>query len=320
MSNTTTDGDGNLHVGDYNRASKGRITADFAADDLDGIGLDVNVSPNGPSERAAIKLGDYILGQDTAKTGSKNFGITNAAGAVLANFVTPDGRPTSPQILYRSTVPLIIAGSCTIGNNGGLTSHGVLPYAITKAWLYLKSGALFTSSPAGWYWSSWSTTAACTVYQETWDGISSPAATTGATTWVKTGPGAYTGPTTLASYITLPFPAASVGERHDWNIKWACVGSGANVVTLHQTSSAGAAWGTYSATTATDNDLNVTILERGADLQTYYGSTVAAATYARLAGAVAAQVHASAYTMAISASKATAADVIIVEYFTVTKS
>jgi len=320
MSNTITDGNGNLHVGDYNRASKGRITADFAADDLDGIGLDVNVSPNGPSERSAIKLGDYILAQDTAKTGSKNFGITNEAGAVLANFLTADGRPTSPQILYRSHVPLLIAGSCTIGDNGALSSHVALLPVYTTAWVWIKTGGLFTSSPAGWYWSVWSTSQAATIYQETWDGISTPVPSPTATAWVKTGPGAYTGPTTLASYITLPFPAASVGERHDWNIKWASSGSGANVVTIHQTDSTGAVWATQSVTTNKDNELSVAILERGTNLQSFYGETIGVSTYARIAGAVAAQTHDAAYTMAISASKATATEWIIIERLTVTKT
>lgn len=77
------DNAGNLHLGPFGRASAAKLTIDFDAGDVDGIAIDVAPSPGAVSERASIKLGDFIIGQDTAETGTKNFGVLDANGVVI---------------------------------------------------------------------------------------------------------------------------------------------------------------------------------------------------------------------------------------------
>lgn len=77
---------GQMRLGNSVRVVRARQVIDFAQDDADGVALDAAATPQGVSERAVIKLGDFILGQDTAKTGVKNFGLLDANGNLLASF------------------------------------------------------------------------------------------------------------------------------------------------------------------------------------------------------------------------------------------
>ncbi len=89
------DSNGNLHIGPFGRFnSNARITVDFPAADVDGIGLDIAASPNGSNERAAVKIGDFLLVQDANRDGTKDFKILDADGNVLFSAVAGQGNAT----------------------------------------------------------------------------------------------------------------------------------------------------------------------------------------------------------------------------------
>jgi hypothetical protein len=88
-----TDEAGNLRLGNSVRNVRARVIGDFDSDDLDGVALDFEATKAPTSERCVLKLGDFILGQDTAKSGTKNFGILDANGSLLVSFA--QGVPTS---------------------------------------------------------------------------------------------------------------------------------------------------------------------------------------------------------------------------------
>lgn len=77
---------GKIRVGPVGRNSDGQIVVDFPAGDTKGIGLDVGPTPASGSERAAIKIGNFQLVQDTAGDGTTNFGILDVNDVVLASY------------------------------------------------------------------------------------------------------------------------------------------------------------------------------------------------------------------------------------------
>ena len=98
-----------------------------------------------------------------------------------------------PYKLASWGVPVILASSGTMGNNGAVSAMTALPTTYDGgAWLYLPANAIQAGSAAGFYWFVASSTTAGTVYNSTFDGLSVPAAGT-TTAFVSTGPGAFTG-------------------------------------------------------------------------------------------------------------------------------
>jgi hypothetical protein len=112
-----------------------------------------------------------------------------------------------PLSVAQNGIPFIYLSSATIGNNGALSAVTTLPATYTKAYVYCPVGAIFTASPAGWYYAVMSSATAGTIYQEMYtSGVPTIPATP--TAWVKTGPGAFT-QTTAGDIVVASIPLAA---------------------------------------------------------------------------------------------------------------
>lgn len=182
---------------------------------------DVRISKN-PGDDISINIGDrFAWGVDaTAEIGNntgsnwylsrfddtgtlidKPLKVDRSTGQVVARGV--------PFALVSGGAPFIVAGAGTVGNNGVFTQTTPLfsSAAGLGSWVWFNTGALYTSSPMGWYWGVWSSTTVCTVYANTY--VSgrpiNPATPTPIT---ATGPGAYAGPPANMLITSLVMPVA----------------------------------------------------------------------------------------------------------------
>ena len=311
-----TDGRGNTHLGGSNTANlPGRVTIELDPSDSAGIALNVPATPMSGSERAVVKLGDFTLGQDTSANGTKDFGVLNAAGTNVAPLVNADGLPTWAQEIFHSTIPLIVAPTGSMGNNGVLTSGTANPLTYLKTYTWFPTGAIFTSSPAGWYWTVWTTTTAATVYQETWDGASEPQAVATPTPWVKTGPGAFTGPTTIDDYIRIPVAALGVDTIVRWMVDTSQTNN-ANVKTLsfRIVDQSGTLFATYALASNASVEAHGDLSAMGvAGAQRSSGYQIGDASAGLHARALRTLDLSAAWTFCVCVTKATATDVVVIE-------
>jgi hypothetical protein len=285
-----------LHVGGENLSGyPGRITVEHDPGDTLGLGLYVLPSRASNNERATVKLGDWTLGQDVNANGSKSCSV----GCEM----------------WRSNIPLIIAPTGSMGNNGALTSGTVNPLIYLKTYTWFPTGAIFTASPAGWYWTVWTTTTAATVYQETWNGTSEPQAVASPTLWSKTGPGAFTGPTTEAAYFSVSLAALDVNARIRILKKFNAT-SNANAKTslVRMTNVAGTTFHTDTLTSLAEVNSDKTIHVNGvADKQIVGGLAFGATAFVREAAALKAETTSAAFVLAFTVAKGTATDVVVIE-------
>jgi hypothetical protein len=135
---------------------------------------------------------------------------------------TITGTVTAAQVTGIETVvakwgvPVILASSGTMGNNGAVSAMTALPATYAGgAWLYLPAGAVAAGVPAtaAFRWFVGSSTTAGTVYDSTWDGSGIPPMGT-ATPYVTTGPGAFTGIAAGEIVVaTVTIPAGAMGPN-----------------------------------------------------------------------------------------------------------
>lgn len=115
-------------------------------------------------------------------------------------------------ILEQWAVPVGIAQTGSIGNNGALTLGGS-GFQVTYSggiWLYFPANAISAGSAAGFYWTVMSSATAGTIYNTTL-GDTVPYVPTRNIAFVTTGPGAYTGHTSKVSLATVTVPGGSMG-------------------------------------------------------------------------------------------------------------
>jgi hypothetical protein len=139
-------------------------------------------------------------------------------GTVTANQVT--GIST---VVAKWGVPVGLASSGTMGNNGAVSGMTALPTTYSGGiWLYYPAGAVAAGVPAApaFLWTVMTNTTAGTVYNSTWDGAGVPPLGT-ATAFVTTGPGAFTG--VAAGEITaatVTIPAGALGPNGVLRVNW----------------------------------------------------------------------------------------------------
>jgi hypothetical protein len=148
----------------------------------------------------------------TALTGSTARATDIGVGAGMA--LVCDGTRWTPdgvQILFRGSVPVGLAPSGTMANNGAVTLGTALPTIYTGGvYLHFPANAIVAGSAAGLYWTVMSSTTVGQVFNNAYtSGI--PAAPTSTTPFVTTGPGAYTAATSNVTLITLTVPGGLMG-------------------------------------------------------------------------------------------------------------
>lgn len=122
----------------------------------------------------------------------------------------------NPIKLFQCNLPMVMAPTGTMGNNGAITLGTALPTGFLNGpcYLYLPAGAIVTASAAGWYYTVMSSTTAGVVYNNTYSsgqpGIPGSAALV---PFVTTGPGAYTGATTAQNALSFTLPGNLMGPN-----------------------------------------------------------------------------------------------------------
>jgi len=238
---------------------------------------------------------------------------TPAVGALVAVAYTP-GASQNP-VPFQTDIPLIIAPTGSFANNGVLTSGTANPATYLKTYTWFPAGAIVAAGAAGWYYTEWSTTTAAIVYNNVWDGVSEPLVPATKVAFVTTGPGAFTGPTTEAAYITVNQPAANPFSRFRFNADFAMTNNaGAKVCNLRMNTVAGTVMSASTLTSFAHARTEATIANTGvADKQRVFSETTTAAAVARSTPALQAETLSTSFAFAICVSKATATDVVVIE-------
>lgn len=109
-------------------------------------------------------------------------------------------------------IPFIIAPTGTMANNGAITLGTALSTTYANAYINLPANAIQAGSLAGWYFCQMSSTTVGTVFNNAYT-TGLPAIPVAPTSFVSTGPGAYTGVTTSVTGPQLPVQANTMGPN-----------------------------------------------------------------------------------------------------------
>lgn len=132
------------------------------------------------------------------------FGVQNPVGAMNA------------YKIFQTGIPFIMASTGSFANNGALTGMTAGPAGFWNgpAYLNFPAGAIVAAGAAGWYYTVLSSTTAGTVYNNTYtSGQPFIPGSAVLSSFVTTGPGAYTGVTTAQTALSFTIPANSMGAN-----------------------------------------------------------------------------------------------------------
>lgn len=121
----------------------------------------------------------------------------------------------TPVILLQCGVPIGIAPTGTMAANGAVTLGTALNVTYSGGlWLYFPSGAVYSGSAAGFYWTVMSSTTLGTVYDNIYvPGTNSFDIPASPTAIVAAGPGAYTGVTSEITALSVTVPGGLMGKN-----------------------------------------------------------------------------------------------------------
>lgn len=121
----------------------------------------------------------------------------------------------SPITLLQCGVPIGIAPTGTMAANGAVTLGTALQTTYSAGlWLYFPSGAVYSGSAAGFYWTVMSSTTLGTVYNNIYvPGTNSFDIPASPTAIVAAGPGAYTGVTSEITALSVTVPGGLMGKN-----------------------------------------------------------------------------------------------------------
>lgn len=151
---------------------------------------------------ASANAGNSVRVTDVGPAGSGSIWISDGV-----QWCPMNGR----AIVAKSSIPLIMPSSGSMGNNGAITLTTALPLTYAKCYLYLPANAISAGSAAGWYYAEMAGTTTGIVYNNPY--LSGrPSIPSANTAFVTTGPGAYT-QTTGSDLPSLRFtiPANALG-------------------------------------------------------------------------------------------------------------
>lgn len=108
---------------------------------------------------------------DTTIDASKlpDIGTVASGAEILVNNVLykSNGKCWTASETYGSGLPFVVPSSGTINNtSGSITATTAFDYIIGPSYSYFPIGALFASSPAGWYYTVWTAASIGTVYAD----------------------------------------------------------------------------------------------------------------------------------------------------------
>jgi hypothetical protein len=159
--------------------------------------------------------------------------------------------PSAPVTFLQTSVPFIIASSWTFGSNGALTFAVALPTTFPSAYVYFPLDAIGAGVPAGWYYTTFSSTTAGTVFNDRY--LSGTPVIPASPTAFVTAAGSVVAQTTTAIngiQTTLPGGSMGINGRVIVEALWQANNSGVN-------KSAAAQLGAQNIATVAMNGSNV---------------------------------------------------------------
>jgi hypothetical protein len=179
--------------------------------------------------RAVANVPNYLgsFTYATLPSASANSGLTARAsdvGLAPGMLLVSDGtqwRPDGPRVLFRCAVPVGIAPTGTMANNGAVTLGTALDIIYsTGLYLYYPASAIVSGSAAGYYWTVMSSTTVGTVYNNTYATGTQPTVPASPTAFSTTGPGAFTGVTTSQDALSATVPGNLLGTNGQLRIHY----------------------------------------------------------------------------------------------------
>jgi hypothetical protein len=160
------------------------------------------------------------------------------------------------------------------------------------------------------------------IYNNVWDGASEPTVPASPTAFVTTGPGAFTGPTAEAAYVTIPLAAASVNAFYEIDVDYHMTNNAnAKTAKVRMNTVAGTVLASDTLTSLLHAQSSTFVQNNGvANKQRVSHELVSAAAIARASPALAAETLSAAFAFAVTFTKATATDVAVIEAIRVTRS
>ena len=158
-----------------------------------------------------------------------------------------------PQILLQCGVPIGIAPTGTMAANGAVTLGTALNATYNDGiWLYYPSGAVYSGSDAGFFWTVMSSTTLGTVYNNIYvpgtNSFNIPASLTAVS---DAGPGAFAGVTSEITALSVTVPGGLMGKNGGIYEEHAATYNSSATNKTVSTKLAGTTFATYNATTST---------------------------------------------------------------------
>jgi hypothetical protein len=118
--------------------------------------------------------------------------------------------PDGPQLLFRSAIPMGLAPTGTMANNGAVTLGTAIPAIYPSCYLHFPANAIVAGSAAGFYYTVMSSTTVGQVFNNTYTtGV--PTIPSSPTAFSTTGPGSFAAVTARTTLITLTLPGGLMG-------------------------------------------------------------------------------------------------------------
>ena len=124
--------------------------------------------------------------------------------------------PAGPVTMLLSAIPFISFSSWTFGTNGALTLAVALPVAYPAAYVYFPLDAIGAGVPAGWYYTTFSSTTAGTVFNNRYT-IGAPVIPSSPTAFATSAGSVVVQVTSAVTAINFTLPGGSLGVNGQIN-------------------------------------------------------------------------------------------------------
>lgn len=124
--------------------------------------------------------------------------------------------PAGPVTLLLTAIPFISFSSWTFGANGALTLAVALPVAYPAAYVYFPLDAIGAGVPAGWYYTTFSSTTAGTVFNDRYTS-GQPSIPASPTAFVTSAGSVVVQVTSAVPAVTFTLPGGSLGVNGQIN-------------------------------------------------------------------------------------------------------
>ena len=211
-------GSRDLTPSDFGLALRYSGSADIDLTEVAGLGDTFTCTP--------VQLGTGKINMRAASNvGQENPGSTQGINTFLVvkaigpdQFAHQNPVPAGPVCLLKTAIPFIAFSSWTMGANGALSLSVALPVAYPAAFVYFPADAIATGVPAGYYYTTFSSTTSGTVYNNRYTS-GKPVIPASPTAFSTTAGSVTTQITTAITGPNIVLPGGSLGPNGYINIE-----------------------------------------------------------------------------------------------------